>query len=60
MDHHLIEPETEELEFAESARLSLLQAARDLRDHGQLTPPERELLGSVLAVFTREERSNAR
>jgi hypothetical protein len=58
MDHLIDEPETEELEFAESARLSLIQAARDLREHGQLTPPERELLGSVLAVFTREEPSN--
>jgi hypothetical protein len=44
----------DELEFAESARLSLIQAARDLLAHGPLTPPERELLGSVVRVFGAE------
>jgi hypothetical protein len=47
----------DQLEFAESARLSLIQAAKDLLEHGPLTPPERELLGSVVRIFGSEGRN---
>jgi hypothetical protein len=50
-------PYDDELEFAESARLSLIQAAKDLLEHGPLTPPERELLGSVVRIFGAEGRN---
>lgn len=53
MAHDFPEPSAdEELEFAESARHDLLRSAKDLIEHGQLTPPERELLRSVINVFT--------